>query len=184
MLQDDAARLGVKEPSAVDGRPADQERHAEGPHPSVLGVELHQVADAFGDALYRRQLVERQPVALRVNPGAVHKDPRVGNETRCGRTYVEVDLEELLRVRRCLKLAVGPLLDREHDALVDPYADRSGPGLHRLQRVLDLVEPALGREHSYGPVIGTCHAERCHPDPPPSRGPNPAIYVCRTVLQR
>ena len=99
----------------------------------------------------------------------VHQSPRVGREAAHGAPKVTVNLEDLFNGRRLHQGRRDALLGGQDDAPRDLDADRrraqlarhrvsracarTAPHLDRLGGVLDLEEPALGRERVDAAVV-------------------------------
>jgi hypothetical protein len=147
--------LGLEQ---VDPRvvvPSDQESRPERSHAAELGVLLLVIADLPHEELDGHRLRVRHAVDLGRESRVVDQDPCIGDEAGRHAGDVLVDLMDLLQAGGLGELRVGDPAVRDQDdaAGVDDPGGRGAP-THGLPRVLDLEEPAVGRENGDRPVVG------------------------------
>src|SRR3989475_3303677 len=85
--------------------------------------------------------VVHEPVPLRLHADLVHEGVHVPDVPAPGRPDVLVHDEHLLRGLQ--EVPRGLHVAREDREVLRLQADRRGPAVHRLQRIIDLEEPAL-----------------------------------------
>lgn len=146
----DTGRLRLIKPRllALGIKAHDQRANAKRSRTTRLRIPLLHARNIFCNVLDADRVLNRQSVALGLQPRLVDQNSSVGIQTSKGKRHVVVQKADFgRRDARVLQLHCGALFAAQHDVSGAFDTDGTGAAFHSLESIFDLEDVAVGGEH-------------------------------------